>query len=228
MNKNIVVNGASRGIGKEITLQLAQNPLYNVYALGRNVDAMHAAFSAYPNVKVLPFDLEMEMEGQMGILSEVQEIHVLINNAGLLIKNTFSSLTQKDFERSMRVNFFAQVALIQKLLPSIVKGKGHVVNISSMGAFQGSMKFPELTAYASSKAAIANFTEVFAEEYKDQEIWMNCLCLGAVQTEMLEEAFPGYQAPIDAKGMAAFIVDFALNRFPFFNGKIIPVSTSTP
>jgi short-subunit dehydrogenase len=128
----------------------------------------------------------------------------------------------------MRVNFFAQVALIQKLLPSIVKGKGHVVNISSMGAFQGSMKFPELTAYASSKAAIANFTEVFAEEYKDQEIWMNCLCLGAVQTEMLEEAFPGYQAPIDAKGMAAFIVDFALNRFPFFNGKIIPVSTSTP
>jgi len=45
---------------------------------------------------------------------------------------------------------------------------------------------------------------------------------------MLEEAFPGYQAPIDAKGMAAFIVDFALNRFSFFNGKIIPVSTSTP
>lgn len=228
MNRNIVVNGASRGIGKEIVFLLAQNPTNNLFVLGRNVEAMHTAFSALPNVNVLPFDLEKDIEAQVGPLLGLNEIHVLINNAGLLVKGDFTSLTKTDFERSMRVNFIAQVELIQHLLLSLLAGKGHVVNISSMGAYQGSVKFPMLTAYASSKAAIANFTEVFAEEFKNREIWMNCLCLGAVQTEMLAEAFPGYEAPMDAKGMAEFIVDFALNRFPYFNGKIIPVSTSTP
>jgi short-subunit dehydrogenase len=97
-----------------------------------------------------------------------------------------------------------------------------------MGAFQGSAKFPELAAYASSKTALCNFTEVYAEENKDGNIQMNCLCLGAVQTEMLAEAFPGYIAKISAEEMADFISDFAINKGLFFNGKIIPVSNSTP
>jgi NAD(P)-dependent dehydrogenase (short-subunit alcohol dehydrogenase family) len=97
-----------------------------------------------------------------------------------------------------------------------------------MGGFQGSMKFSGLTAYSTSKAALCSFTELFAEEYKNTHIKMNCLCLGAVQTEMLEEAFPGYQAPINPAEMAKFIVNFAEINGDFMNGKVIPVSLSNP
>jgi len=106
--------------------------------------------------------------------------------------------------------------------------KAHIVNISSIGGFQGSMKFPGLSAYSTSKAALCSFTELFAEEYKDTDIKTNCLCLGAVQTEMLEEAFPGYEAPVSAEKMADYIVNFALTADQWMNGKIIPVSLSTP
>jgi NAD(P)-dependent dehydrogenase (short-subunit alcohol dehydrogenase family) len=97
-----------------------------------------------------------------------------------------------------------------------------------MGGFQGTVKFAGLTAYSTSKAALCSFTELFAEEYKESTIKMNCLCLGAAQTEMLEEAFPGYQAPVSAEKMAEFIADFALKGHQWMNGKIIPVSLSTP
>ena len=97
-----------------------------------------------------------------------------------------------------------------------------------MGGFQGSIKFPGLAAYSTSKAAICSFTELFAEEYKDSGISMNCLCLGAVQTEMLQEAFPGYEAPMNPEEMAEFICEFTLNAHRWMNGKVIPVSLSTP
>ena len=93
---------------------------------------------------------------------------------------------------------------------------------------QGSAKFPGLTAYSSSKAAIAGLTECLAEELKDKNISVNCLAIGAVQTEMLEEAFPGYKAPLSPKQMAEYIFDFALKGHQYYNGKILPVSSSTP
>src|SRR5690554_5113331 len=116
----------------------------------------------------------------------------------------------------------------QYMVPKMIEKGGHIVNISTMGAFQGSVKFPGLSAYSTSKAGITSFTELFAEEYKDTKIKMNCLCLGAAQTEMLEEAFPGLKAPVSAAEIAEFIVDFAYNAPRFFNGKILPVSSTTP
>ena len=110
----------------------------------------------------------------------------------------------------------------------MLRGHAHVVNISTMGAVQGSVKFPGLTAYASSKAALCTFTEVFAEEFKAETIRMNCLCLGAVNTEMLQQAFPGYEASTSPKEMASFVVNFALKAGLLMNGKIVSVSSSTP
>jgi NAD(P)-dependent dehydrogenase (short-subunit alcohol dehydrogenase family) len=97
-----------------------------------------------------------------------------------------------------------------------------------MGGFQGSSKFPGLSAYSASKAALASLTECMAEELKSDGIHVNCLALGAVDTEMLRQAFPGYQAPVSSEDMARFIGEFSINQRTFFNGKIIPVSSSTP
>jgi NAD(P)-dependent dehydrogenase (short-subunit alcohol dehydrogenase family) len=90
------------------------------------------------------------------------------------------------------------------------------------------MKFAGLSAYSTSKAAVASLTELLAEEYKESGIAFNCLCLGAVQTEMLEKAFPGYQAPLNPVEVAKYIADFTQNAHNYLKGKIIPVSLTNP
>lgn len=229
INKTIVVTGASKGIGKEMVLLLATERKNTIIALSRDLELMRQNFDHLPNVNSYSFDLSGSVILQAKeIFSAHASVDILINNAGLLIKKPFEELSAVNFQQSFQVNFFGVVELIQYLTSRLKINGAHVVNISSMGAYQGSAKFPELIAYASSKSAICNFTEVYAEEKKNSNIRMNCLCLGAVQTEMLAEAFPGYMANTSAKEMAAFIADFALNKGGFFNGKILPVSNSTP
>jgi short-subunit dehydrogenase len=162
------------------------------------------------------------------ILTKYSEIDYVVNNAGLLINKAFLELTEKDIQTSYDVNVIGVMKSLQIVLPKMFTSGGHVVNISSMGGFQGTVKFSGLSTYSSSKAALVSLTEMLAEEYKESKVKFNCLCLGAVQTEMLEKAFPGYQAPISATKMAEYIVNFTLNAFNWINGKVIPVSLSTP
>jgi NAD(P)-dependent dehydrogenase (short-subunit alcohol dehydrogenase family) len=157
------------------------------------------------------------------------KVDVLINNAGLLINKPFTEITRGDLEKSYAVNVFSVFGITQQLLPLLKKAPtSHIVNITSVGGLTGTAKFSGLSAYSSSKAALSVFTEVLAEEIKDSSVRVNGLALGAVQTEMLSTAFPGYQAPITAEGMADFIVWFALNGSKFFHGKLLPVALSTP
>lgn len=228
-NKTIVVIGASRGIGKSLVLKFAENSAYRIIAMSRNLNKMESDFGHLQNVKCLELDLgsfnvRELLTSQYG---DIEKIDVLVNNAGYLVNKPFSDLTRADFEKSYQINVIGVMQTVQALLPKM-NHHAHIVNISSIGGFQGSVKFPGLTAYSTSKAALCSFTELFAEEHKDTTIRMNCLCLGSVQTEMLEEAFPGYKTNMSPEMMASFISDFALNAHQWMNGKIIPVSLSTP
>ncbi len=227
--KNIVVVGASRGIGKATVEKFAANPEYTVLALSRNTKGMEQ-FSQLHNVKCFGFDLEDSNVRQQAerIFSTIESIDVLVNNAGKLVNKPFTELTPQDLTSSYQSNVIGVMQTVQAALPKMLQNGGHIVNISSMGGFQGTVKFAGLTAYSTSKAAVCSFTELFYEEHKDTKVKMNCLCLGAVQTEMLEEAFPGYLAPVSAEKMAEFIVNFALTNHEWMNGKIIPVSLTTP
>ena len=228
MSKTIIVTGASRGIGLSIVKQFSKEKENTIYALSRNIDLMNRSFKEFENVHPLKIDLSENLDRQLaGLIKEIKEVDILINNAGVLIKKPFNEITQEDLLLSYQTNVFSVIKIVQLLL-SKFKTNAHILNISSMGAFQGSVKFPELISYSSSKAALCNFTEAFAEEHKNKKINMNCLCLGAVQTEMLNEAFPGYKAQVSSDEMADYICDFAKNGQQYFNGKIIPVSLSTP
>ena len=156
-----------------------------------------------------------------------KHVDVLINNSGYLVNKPFSELSLEDFKQSYDVNVFGVFSLTQAVLP-FFKKSSHVVNISSMGGVQGSAKFPGLAAYSSSKGALITLTELLAEEFKQTGPSFNVLALGAVQTEMLEEAFPGYKAPLTAVQMAQYIIDFSLTGNTFYNGKVLEVSSSTP
>lgn len=152
---------------------------------------------------------------------------VLINVAGTLISKDFTDTDSSEARVMMETNFFGPAALIRLIKPLMVNG-AHIVNITSMGGFQGSSKYRGLSYYSASKAALACLTECLALEFQSDGIKVNCLALGAVQTEMLEEAFPGYKAPVSAKEMGEFIADFALTGHKVFNGKILPVAVSNP
>ena len=224
-----VVVGASRGIGKAIVEILALDLDNEIIALSRNQEKMKIAFAKFPNVSCKTFDLEQNVFSQaQNEFNSLQKIDFLINNAGKLVNKPFTELSHSDISLSYQVNVIGVMETVQAAVPKMLLNGGHIVNISSMGGFQGSVKFAGLSAYSTSKAALCSFTELFAEEYKDTKIKMNCLSLGAAQTEMLADAFPGYVAPMSAEKMAEYIVNFALNGHEWINGKIIPVSLSTP
>lgn len=225
--KNIIITGTSRGIGYELAQLFAEDG-HQVLALSRN-DKPCSELNM-DNLTSLSCDLSNEnqiKEAANFVKENWSQADILINNSGLLVNKPFENLTAKDFMDVYNVNVFGVVAMTQAIVP-FMKKDGHVVNISSMGGIQGSMKFPGLSAYSSAKGAVITLTEMLAEEYKETGPAFNVLALGAVQTEMLEEAFPGYKAPLTAKEMAAYLMDFALNGNKFYNGKIMQVSSSTP
>lgn len=226
MSKNIVILGASQGIGAALVEVFAKDPSNKVIALARQVELMKDLFKQ-ENVFAYKLDLIDNVHEQIDQLKLPDSIDILINNAGLLINKPFETITHQDFHNSYQVNVIGIMEATQALLP-LLKDGAHIVNISSMGGFQGSLKFAGLTAYSTAKAALCAFTEMFAEEYKATNIHMNCLCLGAVQTEMLAQAFPGYEAPTSPEQMANFIANFAEHSGQLLNGKIIPVSASNP
>lgn len=225
--KNIVITGTSRGIGFELA-QLFANNNCNVLALSRNDEPLKKL--NLKNISTLSVDLSLETDLKKVtsfIAENWKSVDIVIHNAGKLISKPFKELSTKDFMEVYHVNVFAVAELTRQLLPFLSNGS-HVVNISSIGGVQGSVKFPGLAAYSSSKGALLTLTEMLAEEYKEEGISFNALALGAVQTEMLEEAFPGYKAPISAIEMADYIYNFALTGNKFHNGKILEVSSSTP
>lgn len=223
--KNIIITGTSRGIGLELALQFADAG-HKVLALSRKIPQ---ALLGNENISCLSVDIasEADLSKVEDFLTSWTQVDAIVHNAGALIHRPFFKTAVSDFEHVYRVNVFAVAALTRICLPYLKKGS-HVVSISSMGGIQGSVKFAGLSAYSSSKGALITLTELLAEEYKETGIAFNVLALGAVQTEMLSEAFPGYEAPVSAKEMAHYIAGFTLSGQKFHNGKIIQVSSSTP
>jgi NAD(P)-dependent dehydrogenase (short-subunit alcohol dehydrogenase family) len=225
--KNIVITGTSRGIGFELVKLFAKKG-YQVLALSRNASTVEAL--NLPNVSAISCDISLSEQLQMAsnfVAEHWGKVDILINNAGKFLKQDFASTQMEDVRKVYEVNVFSVFELTSLML-QFMKKDSHVVTISSMGGVQGSVKFPGLAAYSSSKAAVITMTELLAEEFSESGPSFNVLALGAVQTEMLEEAFPGFEAPVNALEMARYIADFSENGNAYFNGKLLQVSNSTP
>jgi NAD(P)-dependent dehydrogenase (short-subunit alcohol dehydrogenase family) len=233
---NIIITGASSGVGFEAVLDLIMNNDHKVVALARSADKLQRLFQIArdlnPECSLYPVQFDIVSDPyEDGLIPFIQQtigtVDILINNAGTLINKPFTELSNEDWMRMYEGNVMGHVQMIRHLLP-YMNNPAHIVNIGSMGGFQGSSKFPGLAAYSASKAALHNITECLAEELKEKNIKVNALALGSAQTEMLETAFPGYESPVLAFEMGKYIADFALTGSKFFNGKVLPVAVTTP
>jgi NAD(P)-dependent dehydrogenase (short-subunit alcohol dehydrogenase family) len=219
---NIIITGASRGIGYETAKILSKE--HKVISIARSADKNKPT-------GIIPISFDFEKENiKKDLLPQIKKhfetVDVLMNNAATLVKKPFDEISRNDFEKIFSVNVFAVAELTQAILP--LMKNGHVLNIASMGGIQGSVKFSGLSAYSSSKGALITLTECLAEEFKDKNISFNSIAFGAVQTEMLAEAFPNFKAPITAKDAAEFVAQFATTGQKYFNGKILQMALSTP
>lgn len=231
----VIITGASSGVGFEAALELILDGKHEVVALARSEDKLRKLYeiatSLNPDAKIYPAKFDIVHDDYTSLVNFIKDrvgsVDVLINNAGQLLNKPFEETSQLDFADMLQSNLLGHVKMIHYMLP-ILNENSHVVNIGSMGGFQGSVKFAGLSAYSASKAALHTLTECLALEYASKKIKFNCLALGSAQTEMLEKAFPGYESPVLAFEMGKYIADFALTGHKYFNGKIIPVALSTP
>jgi len=232
---NIIITGASSGIGFEAALEFSLQKENKVVAIARSADKLRKlleiARGINPGCTLLPVEFDIVNDDYAALIPFLKErlgtIDILINNAGALINKPFLETTEIDLGEMLQSNVISHFRMIKHMLPLMQSGS-HIVNIGSMGGFQGSVKFPGLSAYSASKAALHTLTECLAFELAETGIKINCLALGSAQTEMLEAAFPGYQSPVMAFEMGKYVADFAKTGHKFFNGKILPVAVATP
>jgi NAD(P)-dependent dehydrogenase (short-subunit alcohol dehydrogenase family) len=234
----IIITGASRGIGAALARSMTAAG-HKVCLVSRNrlkLDQVADRCNQLAGGKLaysLPFDLtdlpELEREFRSALMAISPCVDALVNNAGQLIKKPFDQISTQEARKLFDANFFAPAEMIRICLP-LMEGSPlkHIVNITSMSGYQGSAKFSGLSYYGASKAALSALTECLAEEYKTRGVRVNGLAIGAVQTEMFGEAFPDYKAPLKPEQMADFVRWFALEGAAYFNGKVLPVSLSTP
>ncbi len=234
---NIIITGASSGIGFEAVLDLTAKKENNVIALARSADKLRKLHEISSSLnpdggKLYPAQFDIVYDNYPDALlpfvrSKFESVDILVNNAGILVNKPFLETSLEEFAQVFQTNLLGHVSMIRHIAPLMSNG-GHIVNIGSMGGFQGSSKFPGLSAYSSSKGALATLTECLAEEFKPLNIKVNCLALGSSQTEMFETAFPGIEAGTLAFEMGRYVADFAQNGHKYYNGKVLPVANTTP
>jgi len=232
---NIILTGASSGIGFEAALELSLDNSNTIVCIARSAEKLRKlleiARGINPECKILPVEFDIVRDDYLALLPFLTErlghVDILINNAGALINKPFLETTANDLAEMYQSNVLGHFNMIKHVLPLMSAG-AHIVNIGSMGGYQGSVKFAGLAAYSSSKSALHTLTECLAVELESSGIRINCLALGSAQTEMLEEAFPGYESPVMAFEMGKYVADFARTGQKFFNGKVLPVAVTTP
>lgn len=230
--RSVLVTGAGSGIGLEVVRALLRDHGVDVIAVARRAEERLASERLAYGRRVVLVDADLEASDAMQVIGDavgVRRLHGLVHNAAMLQRTAFGEYTEAAVGRLLRMNFTVPLLLGQTLADRLGGDPpGHIVHIGSMGGFQDSAKFPGLAAYSSSKAALACLAQCLAEELKERGIRSNCLALGAVDTGMLRAAFPGYAAPVSAPDMGAYVANFVLNGHKLLNGKVLPISLSTP
>ena len=189
----VLVTGASRGIGEAIAREAARRGA-KVIGVARSAGALNTVMQAIGGV-AYPCDLSAETE-RAALVSRLEAVHgpidVLINNAGVDDTRVFADASSNDVSKVITVNQIVPIELMRQALPLMTsRGRGHVVNISSLAAAGG---FAGMTLYCSSKAGLSGFHRVLRHEMKSSPVGLTIVEIGPIPTDMLANV-KGLRAP---------------------------------
>ena len=234
MNKNIVVTGVTRGIGRQIAIDLS-NKGYTVLGLYRNSDDLATSLERdYANIKTYKCNVALVNEVDTvakDIIKNYGDIYGIVNNAGVSKTALFTETSETDFDELFEVNVKGVYAVTKAFLPNMINNKcGKIVNISSIwGVCGGSCE----VVYSATKSAIIGLTKALAKELGPSNINVNCVAPGVIKTEMLNNL-----TETDLKCLAdetslmrigraediSGVVEFLLNeKSSFITGQVITV-----
>jgi NAD(P)-dependent dehydrogenase (short-subunit alcohol dehydrogenase family) len=231
MRKNVLITGASRGLGLELTKQFNQLG-YFVWMGVRNEEAANAArmkLSQPLRASAIPLNMEdSDTFARVHDTIQLRDGHldILINNAGVmleedLMQNSAASITEKQLRATFDVNFFGPVLLTNKLLPLLLKSSSpRIVNVSTnMGSQSMQATIPELPktfGYNASKAALNTYTIHLAALLQETPVKVNSVHPGWVKTDM-----GGPYAPTEIEEGARTIIEMALLNEQGMTGKFV-------
>ena len=196
-NKNAVVTGCNRGIGKKILKIFSDNGA-NIFACSRTINDDFKTYcknlETKNKTKIIPINLDLDNENKIKeaaslITSDIKCIDILVNNAATIQTSLFQMTTQKDLKKIFQVNLFSQILFTQYILKSMVKNKngGSIIFVSSTAALDNNIG---RGVYASSKAALISQSKVLSKELGKKNIRVNSIAPGITETEMLNQNTP--------------------------------------
>ncbi len=211
-----LITGASRGVGAAIAAEFARRGT-NLILCARSDKGLSqtAERCRKLGVEVLTQTVDLEQRSSVKELFEAIEknnadINYLVNNAAILIREKMANYSLDDFEKMLRVNVTAALQVSQLALQFLKRGKGTIVNISSLSGCFGVPKFPGFGAYNISKYAIWGLTEILALELADVGIRVNQVSFAGVETDMFRSVFgESAEAPVKIEDAARHVVYLA-------------------
>ncbi|PTM58642.1 SDR family oxidoreductase [Desmospora activa] len=180
--KTAIVTGASKGLGRAIARRLNRSGM-TVVAAARSEAALQEMAADHPGIIPVVTDITHSDDVKQMVetaLSHTGRIDILVNNAGLGHFGSVEELSEEEWDQMMDVNLKGAFLACKFAIPHLKKQKGHIVNISSVA---GTVTFPGGGGYCASKFGLQALSDVLTQELKQDEVKVNTLCPGSIQTE---------------------------------------------
>jgi NAD(P)-dependent dehydrogenase (short-subunit alcohol dehydrogenase family) len=236
-NKLAIVTGGASGIGYAITEKFVNGGIRTVI-IGRNQEKLKKAKDQLGKLCMpVCFDLN-DLKSIPQQVKQIEDtygsIDILVNNAGINLKKEFTKVSDEEFESIILTNVSSVFALSREVVKSMIKkGKGNIINISSMASQYG---LPKVIAYTASKSAIEGMTRAMAVELSPKGILVNCIAPGFIATDMSGKALNGdvermrkvlSRTPLGKLGNPADVAEaayfLASEKSGYLTGIILPV-----
>lgn len=192
-NQSVLITGGNRGIGLATARLFAQAGA-RVAIVGRDADAGSAALRTLRDALFIQADVTRAADCQRAVDETARAfgaLHILFNNAGIILRNrNVETTTEAEWDATLDTNVKSVFLMSRAALPHLrAAGGGAIINTAS---YVGLVGFPGLAAYAASKGAVVNLTRAMALDHAPENIRVNCICPGSVETDMIHHAWELY------------------------------------
>ncbi len=234
-NKNIIVTGASGGIGNSIVEKLISNGA-KVLATGTKIEKLEKLKNNYKNIEIIKFDISQHEKIEEFINEATNKLDgkldCIVNNAGITIDNLSIRMSIEEWNKVININLTSTFLMSKYSIKKMLKNKyGKIINITSVVGHTGNIGQAN---YAASKAGIIAMSKSLAIEYAKKNININCISPGFIKTSMTDEIDEKYKETLlskipanrlgEPKDVANVVVFLSSDQSNYINGETIHVN----